>query len=198
MTRKKESNGENGCLVYSIGSEGDFQFEVGLQKLLGNETCEVHIFDFDDFRYKMPKDMNLHYHPWGLKKKGVEFPDVVNGKRADTKKQFYSIDEIVEKLGHKDRTIDIFKIDCEDCEWKTFDDWLDPAMPMIQQILVETHRAPLNDVVPFFNGIRDRGYVMFHKEPNIQYASGDCVEFGFLKLHDKFFDDAKAITVASN
>ena len=188
MERKKETKEKYGCLVYSIGSNGDFQFEEGLQRLLGKQTCEVHIFDFNDYSSKMPKHLDLHYHPWGLKKIGVDIPEFINGeKRTIIDSEFYSIDEIVEKLGHKDRTIDIFKIDCESCEWETFDDWFDSEVPMIQQILVETHKTPQDKVLPFFDGLMDRGYVMFHKEPNIQWASGDCVEFGFLKLHDMFF-----------
>ena len=34
---------------------------------------------------------------------------------------------------------------------------------------------------------------MFHKEPNIQWAKGTCVEFGFLKLHDDFFVDVEKV-----
>ena len=175
---------EKGCLIYSIGSNGDFQFEEGLQEVLGEEdACEIHTFDFGNFEGKMPENMNIHYHQWGLK---------ASDDTITMDEKFLTLAEIVKELGHETRTIDIFKIDCETCEWSTVKDWFGPEVPMIQQILVETHGVPIaNDKTPlsFFNGILDSGYVMFHKEPNIQFTKGSCVEFGFLKLHDDFFTD---------
>ena len=172
-------------MVYSIGSNGDFQFESGLQQLLGKDVCEIHIFDYGDYESVTPKDMNIHYHQWGLKR--ANQPE---GEKGDD--GFYSIEEIVKKLGHDKRIIDIFKIDCDKCEWRTHEDWFGPNIPMIQQILVETHQAPQNRLLPFFDGIMGQGYVMFHKEANIQFAEGDSIEFGFLKLHDDFFADVDA------
>lgn len=143
-----------------------------------SDICEIHIFDFGDFEGKMPKGMNMHYHRWGIEP----------SESKDRNKPTHSLEETVRLLGHGSReAIDIFKIDCEKCEWRTWKDWFGPSIPMLQQILVETHNAPKDFVLPFFDGIMDHGYVLFHKEPNIQFSGGDCIEFAFLKLEDIFF-----------
>jgi len=89
----------------------------------------------------------------------------------------------MEELGHTGRTIDIFKIDCEWCEWFTFDTWLEQD---IRQILVETHNAPLPQARNFFYQLHDAGFVIFSKEANYQNGGGG-VEFAFLKLSTDFF-----------
>jgi hypothetical protein len=33
------------CLVYSVGSHGNYQLEDGLQDFLGHTKCEIHVFD---------------------------------------------------------------------------------------------------------------------------------------------------------
>jgi hypothetical protein len=194
--RKSDSaSSSEKCLVYSVGSNGDFSFETALQHRLGNgKLCEVHIFDMGDFESEMPRDLNMHYHRWGLKMHAAGKTSSKYPLRPG--KQYYSLAETVKLLGHENhRAIDIFKIDCEGCEWKTFQDWLEPSIPMIQQILVETHNDP-PAAVPFFNELMNNGYVMFHKEPNIQYGGGRCVEFGFLKLDKSFYDDVENLKLA--
>ena len=91
-------------------------------------------------------------------------------------------------LGHENRTIDVFKIDCEWCEWFTYKSWLDENV-FLRQILVETHNAPMPEARDFFFDLHDAGYVIFSKEAN--YQNNACgVEFAFLKLHTEFFDGA--------
>jgi len=181
---RKEKNPErSGCLVYSVGSNGHYEFENGIQNYLGIETCEVHIFDMGNYTAKTPKDMNMHYHMWGLRgnKEGDEV--IKEGEK------FYSIAQTVKLLGHEDYpAIDIFKIDCEKCEWATFKDWFGPTIPSLTQILVELHGSPHTAVIPFFEELQNnQGYVTFHKEPNIQFAKGDAIEYAFLKLDKGFF-----------
>lgn len=49
-TRRKQAGGEPPhCLIYSIGSNGNYQFEDGLYDHLGhNNMCEFHIFDYSE------------------------------------------------------------------------------------------------------------------------------------------------------
>ncbi|CAJ1933666.1 unnamed protein product [Cylindrotheca closterium] len=91
----------------------------------------------------------------------------------------------MKELGHANRTIDLFKIDCEWCEWFTYEQWLNQD---IRQILVETHNAPMPNVQDFFYKLHDAGFVIFNKEANYQNGGGG-VEYGFLKLSTDFFVD---------
>ena len=97
----------------------------------------------------------------------------MNGKLVKEVKpgqEFYSLAESVKLLGHEGRrAIDLFKIDCEGCEWTTFKDWTGPSIPRIQQILVENHRT--NGII-FHNELMNNVYVIYHKEPNILEAFG--------------------------
>jgi hypothetical protein len=183
--RKRLNPNVPGCLVYSVGSRGDFNFEVALQKLLGPGVCEVHIFDMGDHGGRMPKGLDLHYHQWGLAKqeKGLA------GKKPKPGKEFYSIEETMKLLGHENMpAIDVFKIDCERCEFETYNEWFAPQIPDLRQILVEVHGAPKDHVIDFFDGFQKEGYVTFHKEPNIHPSSqGRFVEYAFLKLEKEFF-----------
>lgn len=179
------------CLIYSVGSNGDFSFEVAVQRYLDDgKLCEIHIFDMGNFEREMPENLNLHYHMWGLTKGANE--KIENGKLVKEVKpgqEFYSLAESVKLLGHEGRrAIDLFKIDCEGCEWTTFKDWTGPSIPRIQQILVENHRTNGN-TVNFYNELMNNGYVIYHKEPNIlKYCKGDCIEYAFLKLDKNFFE----------
>lgn len=184
---------QESCLVYSIGSNGLFDFEQAIQDVVGN--CEIHIFDFDNYSHKLPKGLNVTLHRWGLKPvHDVNIP-VTQSSRMVARSTFWrskpqldwkTLPEIVELLGHGGRVIDIFKIDCEGCEWYTFPDWFNTSAE-IRQIAVEVHEAP-NHVNDFFSHIHSQNYVMFHKEPNIQWSNGNCIEFSFLKLNGSFFE----------
>ena len=111
------------CLVYSIGCAGDFHFEDAMSKKYDKE-CEIHIFDPANWeRANDAEAKNIHYHPWGMlstyddKSKSVVWPKGRGGG-------FKTFQESIELLGHQDRTVDIFKIDCEGCEWSTYKDWI--------------------------------------------------------------------------
>ena len=191
MQRKAKDPNHPGCVVYSIGSNGNFLFELGMQRTVCVGTCEYHIFDMDDYSDEMPKELqNAHYHQWGMKAQADD--------GQQTKKKFYGLKDTIKMLGHdKLDAIDVFKIDCEGCEWKTFDTWLDPDIPDLMQILVELHKPPASIATRFFDSIQAAGYARFHKEVNTICPWAGAVEYGFLKLSKDFFPQSKQV-VADN
>jgi hypothetical protein len=179
-----------GCLVYSIGSQGDFSFELGMQREVGVGVCEYHIFDMGDYEKDMPKQLeNAHYHKWGLKKqdrKSTELPK--------PGQEFYGLKDTVKMLGHENvGAIDVFKIDCEGCEWTTFDAWLQPDMPDLKQILIEIHKPPADIATYFFDTLQASGYARFHKEVNIICPEAGATEYSFIKLSKDFFPESKLV-----
>jgi hypothetical protein len=192
QSQERIKQGEPPCLVYSIGSRGEFDFERDVQQRM--PSCEIHTFDFTDFSSEIPPDLNISFHAWGLKP-SYQTHNLTGGfflqkiwERTPPKGVFKTIQETLIKLGHVNRPIDLFKIDCEGCEWFSYKDWIDPNSVDIRQIQVEVHEAPPN-VNEFFQNIHDANFAMFHKEPNIQFADGNCVEFSFLKMARSFFHD---------
>ena len=154
-----------------------------MQQEVGPGVCEFHIFDMGNYTEKMQM-YNLkraHFHQWGLSKQD---PKIENPEPGQT---LYGLRDTIKLLGHENLdTIDIFKIDCDKCEWQTFNDWFAPEIPSLQQIQVELHNAP-RQAIDFFTTMEEEGYVRFHKEPNIQFSDGSCLEYAFLKLDKEFF-----------
>jgi Methyltransferase domain len=102
----------NKCLVYSVGCNGNYAFEDGLVDLLGAGVCEIHVFDVKPI-YGRPKDdvtKGIHFHGWGLTS------SYEKDSQANPMREFLTLQETMEKLGHVGRTIDVFKIDCEGCK----------------------------------------------------------------------------------
>lgn len=172
---------EQGCLVYSIGSRGEYDFEDGLVATLGNDACEYHVFDFSgDFDRPENADKKIHFHKWGL----------VGSKEGNksSEGEFYSFPEIVKKLGHEDRIIDVFKIDCEGCEFTTYQDWI--GNQNLRQILVETHSLPQGNKkkmgLAYFDSFKANGLAMYSKEAN-GYDGGNSYEFSYIRLSGDYF-----------
>jgi len=192
--RKAKNATHPGCVVYSIGSNGDFSFEAGLEEEVGPGVCEFHIFDMKNYTDKMLQYniSRAHFHQWGLKKQDWD---------ADIKpnQTFYGMRDTMQLLGHEGLdVIDIFKIDCESCEWSTFKDWLGEGIPALMQIQVELHKAK-PEAIELFEFLEEQGgYVRFHKEPNIQFNDGSCIEYALLKLDQDFFEPRKKMIIERN
>jgi Methyltransferase domain len=71
----------------------------------------------------------------------------------------------------------------------TFKDW---TTHDIRQVLIETHWLPNPETLSsFFAAFRNNNFAMFSKEPNL-ITSGNCMEYGFVKLHPDFWHDPPA------
>lgn len=186
------------CLVYSIGCGGNVKFEVGLQELLGTNRCEIHVFDGNDYAATVPKHMDIHFHNWGLRRdRGPNTNDDYSPdenmafplSRSLDSMKYRSLSQTMKILGHTGEVLDILKIDCEGCEWKSAMDWLgESSVPPPRQVLIEVHRSPAPFARNWFDEMKKFGYVIFHKEPNLPGCPrGDCIEYGFLKLHPDFY-----------
>lgn len=168
------------CLIYTVGNKGNFQFEYAIRRMLGKETCEIHVFDnsrhFSGYKdLSGLKDNNVFFHAWGLE----------GSKKKSSNRNVMTFQETVEALGHRHRVIDIFKIDCEGCEWETYEDWFDSDVTIMQAI-VEVHGSPPN-ANDLFETMQKHNYVTYHKEPNTIYSGGKTQVYSFLKLAPDFF-----------
>jgi hypothetical protein len=107
-------------LIYSIGSEGDYGWEDSLIDIVGdNKHCEIHVFGTGSFaRAGDPESKNIHYHQWAMES---SYDQVYNAAVAQvhglTGANTASFPEILQRLGHQNRTIDILKMDYLVCEW---------------------------------------------------------------------------------
>ena len=187
------------CLVYSVGSDGDVSFEQEVKAEIGAH-CEIHTFDMANYS-EVVESTGAHFHPWGISHESI----------TDRRGNIYkTLQQTVEELGHVGRKIDIFKIDCEGCEWTTYPSFF-TARVELQQVLIELHagentkqqqqqnqknqqQSPFRPMPPeavdFFEAMYQNGYVIFHKEVNIRFWHvGQCIEYAFLRLHQDFFSN---------
>jgi hypothetical protein len=165
------------CLVYSVGSDNVFHFEIAVNSFM-HASCEVHTFDptlekpFEGGDYAT-------FHPWGLGEDGVEAK--FRGKKWSGK----SFETIIKELGHQDRTIDVIKIDCEGCEWKTMPplfELISSGKVKVNQVLIELHfdQASPEQMKDFFRAADKAQMRIFHKERNGWGCEGKrCVEYSF-------------------
>jgi hypothetical protein len=104
------------CLIYSFGSDGEYMWEDSLIDLLGSTYwCEIHVFDpIDHERTGDDILKNIHFHKWDLKS---SYNDIFNADRNRNARRGANLDsftfqEILVKLGHQERTIDILRMNC--------------------------------------------------------------------------------------
>mmetsp|Transcript_8330 Transcript_8330/g.9588 ORF Transcript_8330/g.9588 Transcript_8330/m.9588 type:complete len:385 (+) Transcript_8330:91-1245(+) len=182
---RRDKHDGNGCLIYSTsGNVNEFKFEELLMAIIGD--CEVHIFSPNVELERVQTPQGIYLHPWGFKGEKSKNDDV---KDSELK----SIKETLELLGHCGKTVDVFSIDCEGCEFDIFQDLFhndeknDECAPAaFLQILIEVHGAPHGITNEFFTAFQNEGYVTFHKEHGLD-VKGNEQDYGFLKLSDDFF-----------
>ncbi|CAE8607760.1 unnamed protein product [Polarella glacialis] len=151
-----------GCLIYSIGSDGEFSFEKAIHDQISNK-CEIHTFD------RNPNEFYLRpeYNPGYPHERVPSFVNYHIGELSRSK----NLAQLVKDLGHNGRTIEILKIDCEGCEHDTYKEWLDADVD-VRQILGEFHGY----TEQFSRFFIEKGYAVFHS------GAGSDPEMSYVKL----------------
>lgn len=122
------------CTVFSVGSNGEFDFEEGIAKTL--PACKIHTFDPTFIPDPPAQDtisrLKISYHTTGVSDKYVE-----KFYKGDVKPLTQIVSEL--KVTH----LPVLKIDCEFCEHDAFLNDIFPAMKAgklsIDLVLVEIH-----------------------------------------------------------
>ena len=158
------------CLIYSVGSSGDFSFEIDMKKFMPH--CEIHTFDKAVYTCP-PNTCIFHQATFG---DGIE-PS--NSKTWQT---------ILQELNHTNRFMEILKIDIEGGEYKFFPQILkSEKSPLPRQILVELHPVNVTMIFDFFDQMREKNYAITLKENN-NIGGAFFFEYGFIRLNQRFFD----------
>lgn len=180
------------CVVYGFGLASTVEWELHMAKTHG---CEVHGFDctsnLEDLARAAAGKVSLH--PWCVGKERA-FENNYYSKHAHNALTFFSLREIMHKLGH--RKVDVLKFDIEGFEWELFhSEILPPQVPKPNQLLFELHTQGANPqyvprgVVQGKTGAQvdqlvlqlfQLGYRIF----DIDINPGDkyCAEFGMLRV----------------
>lgn len=157
----------NNCTVLSIGSYNDFGFE---NAIVNNYGCNVSTFDHTVSNPTPPSQVS--FYPFGIATK--------------SEGQLKTINQLSEIAGlHNKSLIDVFKIDCEGCEYDLFSDTntLEFMSRRIRQLSVEIHWNNNADAISLIYGnLIKNGFRCFSKEPNLLCQSC-ATEFSFLNLN---------------
>ena len=176
--REKYKASNEKCLVYSIGSNNNILFEKAVKNFI---DCETHTFD-PTLKSRFIGDVFASFHPWGLGNDG----ETIRFERGHTNATFTtsSLEHMMTDLGHTGRKIDIFKIDCEGCEYSAMHPVFDAIAKgtiQIDQILIELHRTSYETITSFFKGVDKAGMRIVHKERNGWGCRGvACVEYALV------------------
>lgn len=162
------------CIVYSIGSSNEFSFDAAMVA----RGCTVHTFDHTVANPNPPP--GVVYHKMGL------------GTPADAA-PFKSAKDIFAELNHT--KVDVFKMDIEGGEYKVLLDeaTLAALSEVVVQMQIEFHYgwgaaqgAPSETQRKVAELMTKAGFYAFHKEPNIQFSDGGCIEYAFLNTRKVF------------
>ncbi|KAK8747209.1 hypothetical protein OTU49_016682 [Cherax quadricarinatus] len=174
------------CLVYSFGVGGEMSWDIAMRNL----NCSVFAFDMTLMGWGNSMFAEgLHFLDLGLT--SFNSDDTINMTAAGNSVQhwesrkayFRSLETIRDILGHKDRPIDVLKMDIEFMEWKVLVDILSTpekftVLQDVRQIALEIHLDGLRNstaaerveearkVEAVLEGLHTHGFHLVHTELN--------------------------------
>lgn len=167
------------CVVFSVGSNAEFSFELGLKNK--KAMCDIHTFDPTlDRKQKMlarqaERQGLLTFHEVGLGGSSRTKPFLIEPLR-----------NLLEKVGAK--KLDLLKMDIEGFEYETLHTALhdcDAQNPLFEQLLVELHGTDRERINTLARTLVLCGYHLVSKERNTWGCGGvRCVEYTF--VHESF------------
>ncbi|KAL4532729.1 hypothetical protein Ndes2526B_g08312 [Nannochloris sp. 'desiccata'] len=174
------------CLVYSVGSHGDFTFEQAVLNDL-SQDCEVHTFDptgNSSAWEGVATASGVHFHAWGLRGEDPSKDAILFNPLTNKHNPLLTLMEMRTRLAHGGRKIDILKVDCEGCEWDAFKLIFDDVIQgryRIGQIQIELHGGNFPVIEDFFEHANQANFHIFHKERNHWGCDGyRCLEFSLI------------------
>lgn len=129
------------CLVYSFGIANDFSFDDDMAE----HGCEVHSFDPSMKKNDYTRPSSVRFHAFGLSSytddKFLPRKDIyVHDNETWT---IMTLSLIKTALGHKERDIDVLKIDVEGHEWAVIQNLFeDKLFSHVKQFMLEYHLFP--------------------------------------------------------
>lgn len=141
------------CVIYSMGGNNQWQFELDL---LDVTPCEIHTFDCTGpiSRFEKPDNDRLHFHHVCIGAQNMDAPDLTPEQKRrkgpkEVQGEFWTLEKAQQILQHS--KIDLLKLDVEGWEWPLFESWptlqddksSTTVLPM--QILVEIHYQTFGD-----------------------------------------------------
>ena len=172
------------CIVYSLGSSKNFDFEVGVLKHLG---CAVFTFDctVGDASALAAAAGNIKFKPWCVGGRDEMKKISSDWGHGGEIKQYYTLRTIMRKLGHDH--VDILKMDIERHEFAVIESLEASAAP--GQIAFEVHLQnsysmwgrPVSyaEWAGLWQKLVRLGYGVFYHEVN--FVTSCCAEFALTR-----------------
>lgn len=166
--------------MYSVGSNGEFSFELAVKKRW--PACEVYTMDPTLNAVRREKAAVLeaagHFKVVDIGLAGANGTITLGGRQFPV----LTLESHVEMLGHRNRRIDVLKVDIEGYEYEAFASLQPGLLDKVGQLQIELHGSSDEKIDSLIAAVHAAGFLMFNKEPNVlgYLLGGACEEFSFI------------------